>query len=135
MVKKLTKEHRQKLSDSHKGYKATEEQKRKIGEASKGNKNCLGHKLTKEHIKKMIEGRKWYKPSKETINKIIESNKYRFKNKNYKIYNQDNVLIYEFNCINFQAELKKFKLPSTLYRSYKFKKNIKKGICKDWYVI
>ena len=133
--KKLTEEHIQKLSDSHKGYRATEEQKQKMGEAHLGNTNCLGHKLTKEHIEKIIEGRKWYKPSEETINKIIESNKYRFKIKNYEIYDENNNLKYRFKCVNLQAELKNLNLTSTFQKSYRNKRKIKSGVFKGWYII
>jgi len=56
-----------------KGKKHTEEAKRKIGEHSIGNKNCLGKKLTGEHIEKIKQSNLGRKCSEET--KIKISNK------------------------------------------------------------
>ena len=43
MMYKQTKEHRQKLSESHMGMKASEKTKQKMREAQKGNKNSTKH--------------------------------------------------------------------------------------------
>jgi len=78
---KLTKEHRKKLSESHKGHKMPEEQRRKISEGNKKTKN------SPEYIRKISEkmsGRNnpFYgkKHTKETRLKMSESSKKR----NYK---------------------------------------------------
>ena len=57
------------------GYKHTEETKRKMSIAQKGNRNGLGHKQTKEHIRKGVESRKGYRHSEETRKKIGKANK------------------------------------------------------------
>lgn len=58
--KKMSEEAKRKISVANKGEKngmwgkkLSEETKRKIGNASKGNKNCLGRKLSDEHKKKI----------------------------------------------------------------------------------
>jgi hypothetical protein len=70
---KETDERVKKQAEEHTGYKHTEEDKRKIGKASEGNKNCLGLKQSEETKRKRIKSRKWYKPSKETKRKISEA--------------------------------------------------------------
>ena len=57
------------------GYKHTDEVKKKIGKASKGNKYAENTKHSKETNEKRIESRKWYKHSKETKKKISEKHK------------------------------------------------------------
>ena len=51
----LTEEHKKKVSDSLKGRVFSEETRKKMGQAQKGNKKGLGNKLSKEHIAKLIE--------------------------------------------------------------------------------
>jgi hypothetical protein len=46
--RKLSEEHRRKISEAHKGMRLSEESKRKIGAHQKGNKYCLGRKLSEE---------------------------------------------------------------------------------------
>ena len=73
--KKLSEEHKKKLSEANKGKKNTEEQNKKIGASQ------VGRKHTKETKKKISEGRmgnqyaKGYKQSPEHIRKRIESMK------------------------------------------------------------
>lgn len=50
---KFSPEHIENLRKSHTGLKHTEEQKRKIGLKSKGNKYCLGKKATEETLVKL----------------------------------------------------------------------------------
>jgi len=91
--KKLSKEHIKNLSESHKGkllgYKQSEEHKRNLSEshknpseetrkkmskAKKGNKNALGCKYSEETRKKMSESKKGKKQSEEHIRKRVKSN-------------------------------------------------------------
>ena len=64
-----------------KGYKLSEEHKKKISEALKGNKNglgnknCLGRKLSEEHKQKLSEAGKGRKVSMETRRKMSEASK------------------------------------------------------------
>jgi hypothetical protein len=66
--KKHTPESKKKISEARRGKKLTEEHKRKIGEASKGNKASLGKKLTEEQKKtlsnKMKGNKNWSKNPK-----------------------------------------------------------------------
>jgi hypothetical protein len=55
---KFSPEHIENLRKSHTGLKHTEEQKRKIGLKSKGNKHCLGKKATEETLVKLRLARK-----------------------------------------------------------------------------
>lgn len=55
---KFSPEHIENLRKSHLGLKHTEEQKRKIGLKSKGNKHCLGKKATEETLVKLRLARK-----------------------------------------------------------------------------
>jgi hypothetical protein len=64
------------MSESMKGKKHTEETKKRIGEASKGNTYALGIKQSQETIAKRIASRKGYKPSDETKEKM-RGNTYR----------------------------------------------------------
>src|ERR1700676_1594336 len=56
-----------------KGMKHSEETKKKIGKASKGNKYALGNVLSKETRRKMSEWRKGKPRSEETRKKISDS--------------------------------------------------------------
>jgi hypothetical protein len=51
--KKLSEEHRRKISEFQKGKNLTEEHKRKISEAMKGNPKIVGKKFTEEHRRKI----------------------------------------------------------------------------------
>ena len=57
--KKLTQEHKRKISETRKGNKLSEETKRKMSESRKGDKNIFyGKKLSEEHKRKISETRK-----------------------------------------------------------------------------
>jgi len=78
MIKGFQKEHKQFNSGRtwfKKGMKLSEETKRKIGEASKGNKYCLGRKLTEEHKNKIGQANQGKKLSEEHKRKISEIHK------------------------------------------------------------
>ena len=58
--KKLSEEHKKKLSEAKKGKKGhphTAESKRKISESHMGNQYTKGYKQTPEHIRKRVESR------------------------------------------------------------------------------
>ena len=77
--RKLSKEHREKLKQSHKNRVVSEEHKKNIGKSKIGNKNMLGKKHTEE-TKKLMSEKKKGKPapnkgkshSEETKQKIRE---------------------------------------------------------------
>jgi group I intron endonuclease len=95
-----------------KGYKHSKDTKRKIGESSRGNKNCLGKKLSKEHREK-IRAKLFSRPVKnETKKKISEAKKGR---KNSEEHNK-----------KVSAGLKKFYLETKEVREMKGKKEGKK---------
>lgn len=59
------------------GLPVSEETRRKLGEASRGNKNNLGHKLSEEHKRKLSEAHKGHAVTKETRRKISAANQGR----------------------------------------------------------
>ena len=91
--KKLSEEHRRKLSEANKGKKLSEERRRKLSEAKKGKKlseeHCRkmseankgekspnwGKKLSEEHRRKLSEANKGKKLSEERRRKISEAMK------------------------------------------------------------
>lgn len=77
-----TEEVKEKLRQANLGKHLSEESKRKIGEAHKGNTIMLGRHLSKETITKIIESRKGYKHSEETKEKLRQaSRKHRHSDK------------------------------------------------------
>jgi hypothetical protein len=70
--KSHTQEAKNKISAGHCGKPLSDEHKKKLAKASKGNKYSLGHKHTDESKAKMSKARKGKKKSKEHIQKIIE---------------------------------------------------------------
>lgn len=69
-------ETKMKMSKSHNGHPVSEEQKRKIGDAQKGEKNHLfGKHHSEEHKRKISEGGKGKLRSIETRKKISEARK------------------------------------------------------------
>lgn len=102
-------ETKQKIRKSHLGLKHSKETKKKISEAGKGNKNCLGHKLSEEHKRKISENNHWKNKgfmigkhhSKETKRKMSEK---REGSKNANWNGGISKLPYSFN---FNEELKK----------------------------
>lgn len=80
MVKKGYKhseESKKKISEAKKGTKISDETRKRLSESLKGRSrpDLIGKKLSKEHRGKMSESLKGKKPSEETIKKISESNK------------------------------------------------------------
>lgn len=73
--KKLSKEHRDKLKQSHKNRVVSEEHKKNIGKSKIGNKNMLGKKHTGETKKLMSEKAKGRVMSEETKKKLSEIKK------------------------------------------------------------
>ena len=72
----FTEEHRKKLSESNTGRKHSDETKRKISEAQKGEKgNMWGKKHSEETKRKISESEKGKKVSEDTRRKISEGNK------------------------------------------------------------
>ena len=59
----------------HKGKLISEEHKKKVSEASKGNKHALGYRHSKETRKKISDAHKGKHRSDETKKKIAEANK------------------------------------------------------------
>ena len=59
----------------HKGKLISEEHKKKVSEAQKGNKHALGYRHSKETRKKISEARKGKHRSDETKKKIAEASK------------------------------------------------------------
>jgi group I intron endonuclease len=93
----ITEEHRKKLSIANKGNKHTEETKRKIAEAGKGRTQSeegkkrisdaqKGKKHTKEQIEKWKKSRSEYKHTPETLEKMSKSMKGKNKGKNNGMY-------------------------------------------------
>jgi len=71
----FTEEHKRKIAIGHMGIVFSDERKRNISNALKGNKNCLGRKLSKKHkeiLLKSLIGHH-YCPSEETRKKISNS--------------------------------------------------------------
>jgi group I intron endonuclease len=55
--KTFTKEYRKKLSEAQKGRRHSDETRRKMSQAAKGNTRAKGHKQTEEHKQRAIEAR------------------------------------------------------------------------------
>ncbi len=76
--RKLSDEHRKKLSEAHKGKKLSDEHKKKLSDAKKGNKAWnKGKKASDEHRKKISEALKGKKRSprtEETKKKLSDAN-------------------------------------------------------------
>jgi len=80
--KKFSEEHRRKLSEWQKGRKLSEEHKRNMSKAMKGNTYALGNKMpedAKERISKKLKGRKF---SEEHKRKLREARRRYEENKN-----------------------------------------------------
>ncbi len=73
--RKLSKEHREKLKQSHKNRIISEETKKNIGKSKIGNKNMLGKKHSEETKKLMSEKAKGRTMSEETKKKLSEKRK------------------------------------------------------------
>jgi hypothetical protein len=73
--RKLSKEQREKLKQSHKNRIMSEEHKKNIGKSKIGNKNMLGKKHTEESKKLMSEKAKGRTMSEETKKKLSEIKK------------------------------------------------------------
>jgi hypothetical protein len=68
-------ESKKKMSGAHKGKKLSDETKKKIGEAKKGNTHMLGKTLSEETKKKLSDARKGKTHSDETKKKMSEARK------------------------------------------------------------
>jgi len=118
--KKFSEEHRRALSSSHKGqpntnkgkkglFKHTEEAKRRIGEASKGNKYCLGKIYSDEHKQKISEKSKGRKQTQETKEKIRQANlgkiRMEMRGKNNPMHTHPNSYKSKFGKTGFREDL------------------------------
>lgn len=84
---KHSEESKKKMSEAKKGNIFSEEHKKKLSEASKGNTNALGNhfKLSEEQKKKISEAHKGILHSEESKKKISEANKGKRKGKHWKL--------------------------------------------------
>jgi hypothetical protein len=107
---KFSPEHIENLKKSHTGLKHTEEQKRKIGLKSKGNKHCLGKKATEETLVKlrMIQRKMIWVIKDNVATKINKDLLQQFLDKGYK----------EGRNTSFMNE--------------EYKKNMSKTVAKIW---
>lgn len=136
--KKFTKKRRQNISKGHKGqipwikgkigyFKHTEEAKRKIGLASKGNTYCLGKKLSKKTRRAMSKASKGKIISSEIRQKISQTLTGRKRpdmmGENNPMFNHPNAYKSRFGKTGYRKDLKIFvrsKWEANIIRIFKF---------------
>lgn len=118
--KVISEETRKRLSESHKGlpnpnkgktdlFRHTEEAKRKIADASRGNTYCLGRHLSEEHKRKIgikSKGRKVSEETKEKIRKFLTGRKRpELTGENNPMHTHPNAYKSKFGKVGFREDL------------------------------